>query len=59
MRDRVRLRDDVGVTDGVVGGGGVEGEGGDDEEVEDIRCVFAAEQILHGHALPGTIVCPL
>ena len=59
MRDRVRLRDDVGVTDGVEEDGGVEGEGGGDEEVEDLRLVFVAEQVVHGHARPGNIACPL
>ena len=55
----MRLRDDVGVTDGVEEDGGVEGEVGGDEEVEDLRLVFVAEQVVHGHALPGNIVCPL
>ena len=59
MRDRVRLRDDMGVTDGVEEDGGVEGEGGGDEEVEDLRHGFCAEQVVHGHALPGNIACPL
>ena len=57
MRDRVRLRDAVGVTDGVEEDGGVEGEGGGVKEGEDEE--YCAEQVLHGQARPGNIVCPL
>ena len=57
MRDRVRLRNGVVVTDGVEEDGGVGGEGGGVEDGIDVEC--CAEQVLHGQARPGNIVCPL
>ena len=57
MRDRGRLRDGVVVTDGIEDDRGVEVEGGGVKEGEDVE--FCAEQILHGQARPGNIVCPL
>ncbi len=57
MRDRVRLRDGVVVTDGVEEDRGVEGVDGGVKEGEDVE--LCAEHILHGQARPGNIVCPL
>ena len=57
MRDRVRLRDGVVVTDGVEGDREVEEEGGGVKEGEDVE--LSAEHILHGQGRPGNIVCPL